>query len=50
MAISTTESNVKSMEISAVIIRKDGTVKNLGVIASWYRNPLVRLWRFLKGA
>lgn len=39
----------KEASISAVIIRADGTVENLGVIAYYHRNPLKRwLWRLLK--
>jgi len=41
-------SNVKSAEIQAVIIRADGTRENLGVIAYYHRNPIVRLVHRLK--
>ena len=37
-------SSPKSMEISAVKIRADGTHVDLGVLTRWHRNPLVRLW------
>lgn len=37
---------VKSVEWSAVVIRADGTVEDLGVIAYHHKNPLRRLaWR-----
>jgi len=42
-----------SAELRAVVIRADGTVEDLGMIAYWHKNPLKRLaWRvykFLKG-
>lgn len=44
----TTSSNVRSIEVEAVVIRADGTRQPLGVVASWHRNPLVRFWRWLK--
>lgn len=40
---------VKRSELSATITRADGTVVELGVIAAWHRNPLVRLWYRLRG-
>ena len=44
-----TNSNVKQMEITAVITRADGTVENLGTIQYWHKNPLKRLiWRIKK--
>lgn len=33
----------KSSSISATITRADGSIENLGMIAFWHRNPLVRL-------
>lgn len=38
------KSAVKSIEIEAVLIRADGTRKDLGVVSSYYRNPLKRVW------
>jgi hypothetical protein len=39
-------SQVKQMEISAVITRADGSVENLGTIQYWHKNPFKRiLWR-----
>lgn len=35
--------------VEAVITRADGTVENLGVIARYHPNPLVRLWDRLRG-
>lgn len=39
---------VRSSEISAVIIRADGTREDLGVISYWHRNPLKRGWFKIK--
>lgn len=37
---------VKAASFEAVVIRADGTRENLGTIAYWHKNPLVRwLWR-----
>jgi hypothetical protein len=37
---------VKSAEISVVVIRADGTVEDHGTVAYYHRNPLRRLaWR-----
>lgn len=42
----TTQSKVKEMSVSAVIIRANGTVEDLGAIQYWHSNPLKRLfWR-----
>jgi len=39
---------VREASIAAVVTRADGTVEDLGVIARWHKNPLVRLyWRAL---
>jgi len=44
-----TKSNLKSAEISAVVIRADGTREELGTISYWHINPLKRFWfRFKK--
>ena len=41
--------NAKEIELSAVIIRADGTVEELGVIDYWHRNPIKRfIWRIKK--
>lgn len=40
--------SVKQMTVEAKIIRADGTVEELGQIAEWHRNPLVRAWWKLK--
>ncbi len=42
------KSVVESSEISAVVIRADGTREDLGTISYWHRNPLKRLWFRLK--
>jgi len=40
------EGKVKQMELSARIIRADGSVQELGVISYWHKNPLKQiLWR-----
>lgn len=41
-------SNIKSAEIQAVIIRADGTVEPLGTIAYYHVNPLKRFAFWLK--
>jgi hypothetical protein len=39
----------KRAEVSAVIIRADGSREELGIVSYWHRNPLMRLWyRFVK--
>lgn len=43
-----TNSDVKSAEIQAVIIRADGTVQDLGTIAYYHTNPLKRFAFWLK--
>ena len=41
--------SVKSAQISAKIIRADGSVEELGVVSYWHKNPVKRLWfRFRK--
>ena len=40
----TAKGGVRSAALSAVIIRADGRVEQLGVISSWHRNPFVRAW------
>jgi hypothetical protein len=43
------QSNAKELQLSAVIIRADGTVEDLGVIDYWHINPLKRIfWRINK--
>ena len=39
---------IKSIEVEAVIIRKDGTRVNLGQVAYWHKNPLRRWWNAVK--
>lgn len=44
-----TQSQVKSMELSACIIRADGTIEELGTIQYWHKNPIKRIiWRIKK--
>ncbi len=45
-----TNANAKPIEasIEATVIRLDGTKVPLGVISYWHRNPLMRLWHWLK--
>ncbi len=38
----------KCTSIEAIVIRADGPVEDLGVISYWHRNPLRRLWFWLK--
>lgn len=35
-------SRAKYSTISAVVTRADGRIENLGIIAFWHRNPLLR--------
>jgi len=35
---------VEEASISAVVTRADGSVKDLGVISYYHRNPLRRVW------
>jgi hypothetical protein len=38
---------IAQAEIHAVVIRKDGTREDLGVVSYWNKNPVKRLlWRF----
>lgn len=40
---------VKSVQLSAVIIRADGTKEDLGEIAFWHQNPFMRgIWKAKK--
>lgn len=41
-------SQVKEARIEAVVIRADGSRENLGTIAYYHRNPLKRLWHWLR--
>ena len=43
------DAKVKQMEISARIVRADGSIEELGTIQYWHKNPLKRLlWRIKK--
>jgi len=44
----TSRSDVKSAEIQAVIIRVDGSRRDLGTIAYYHKNPLKRFAFWLK--
>lgn len=45
----TSDAKVKQMELSARIVRADGTIEELGTIQYWHKNPLKRLlWRIKK--
>ena len=35
---------LRQTQIEAVVIRADGTREDLGVIARWHKNPLIRWW------
>lgn len=43
------EADVKRIEVSAVVIRADGTKEDQGVISYHHRNPAWRLWWKLTG-
>lgn len=38
----------KSVELEAKVTRADGTVEDLGVIATWHKNPFINLYRLIK--
>lgn len=40
--------NVESVKLVGRIIRADGTVVELGEIATWHRNPIINAWRRFK--
>jgi hypothetical protein len=37
-------SKAKEATIQAVVIRADGTREDLGTIAYWHQNPIMRWW------
>jgi hypothetical protein len=37
-----TNTNAKSATFHAVVTRADGTVEDLGLIAYWHKNPVIR--------
>lgn len=39
----------QSMTLEAVVIRADGSKEDLGAVAYWNKNPLIRLIHRLKG-
>lgn len=41
-------SDIEEAELSAVIIRAEGTIEEVGVIAYYHRNPLRRLLWWLR--
>ena len=41
-------SNAKEAQISATIIRADGTVEHLGVVSYWHNNPFKRIFWSIK--
>lgn len=43
MGIQVSRSDVKSAETSVVIIRADGRIEDLGVVAYYHKNPIKRL-------
>lgn len=40
---------LREVTIEAVVIRKDGTREDLGIVSSWHKNPVIRLIRRIKG-
>jgi len=39
-------SKARSIEVTAIITRADGTVEHIGTVDYWHRNPIKRiLWR-----
>ena len=53
MTTSIAPAGAKSATLSLVIVRSDGTTQDLGVVATWHKNPVMRfadrVKRFLKG-
>ena len=46
MSIHTATAGVSQVSVEAKVIRADGRVEDLGVVAFWHRNPFKRLaWR-----
>lgn len=46
MSIHTATTGVSQVSVEAKVIRADGRVEDLGVVAFWHRNPFKRLaWR-----
>ncbi len=46
MGLFTASIPVRKQTVEAVVIRADGTVENIGVVAYWHRSRLMRaLWR-----
>ena len=41
-------SNAKSITVSAVITRADGTIQNLGAVGYYHKNPLRMAWWKIK--
>ena len=41
-------SYVKSLQLTGRIIKADGTVVELGELATWHRNPIINAWRRFK--
>lgn len=41
-------SEVKSAEIRAVVIRADGTARDLGVVSYYHRSPILRFLHWVK--
>lgn len=42
------KSPIKSSQISAVIIRADGTREELGIVSYWHKNIFKRAWFNIK--
>jgi hypothetical protein len=39
---------IKEASIAAVVVRADGSQEDLGVISYWHKNPLRRMWWWLR--
>jgi hypothetical protein len=49
MAMVLAKHRAREGSVRITVIRKNGTVEDLGVVAYWHRNPLKRLaWRVRK--
>lgn len=41
----TNVSQLQSVTVEAKVIRKDGTVEDLGEVAAWHRNPFLNAFK-----
>lgn len=44
----TSKGQVRKVTVDAVVIRNDGTREDLGTVAYYHKNPLMRVWFAMK--